>query len=341
MKFGLALDYFDPAISPAANFEICRKLVTTSRDAGFDLVYKGHHFLEAKYVNFQATPLIARLAADAGDMAMLCADLLPLNQPVRVAETLATLDVITNGRAMLLAVTGYQTSEFDAFGVPKKQRGRRVSESYEIVSRLLIGETVTFHSDAYHLDEVRLGGLLEPISQPRPAIWVTGHSGKGLTRAATYGDAWFISHQPTLDELREQVREYLEARDAREPRDHHRHEDHGIRLPLLREAFVASTTTRAIEIAKDPMMAVVDGYKRTDQLAELNDADSYDRPFDEWRQGRAVIGGPDDVVRDVKTYQEALGVDCVILKIHRAGIPFEDVLAAIELVGSEVIPAFR
>jgi hypothetical protein len=46
-------------------------------------------------------------------------------------------------------------------------------------------------------------------------------------------------------------------------------------------------------------------------------------------------------VRDVKTYQEVLGVDCVILKIHRAGIPFEDVLAAIELVGSEVIPAFR
>jgi alkanesulfonate monooxygenase SsuD/methylene tetrahydromethanopterin reductase-like flavin-dependent oxidoreductase (luciferase family) len=341
MKFGIALDYFDPEISPSRTFEICREIVIACRDAGFDLVYKGHHFLEDKYVNFQATPLTARLAADAGDMLILCADLLPLNNPVRVAENLATLDVMTDGRAMLLGVTGYQSSEFAAFGVSKSQRGRRVSESYEIVSRLLHGETVVCHTDHYALEGVRLGGLLAPVAKPRPPIWVTGHAGKGLIRAATHGDAWFISHQPTLSEIRQQLGDYNEAREAREPQDFHRHENHGITLPLLREAFVAPTTERAIELARDPMMAVVEGYKTTDQLAELNDADSYDRPFDEWRTDRAVIGDPEEVTRDLMRYRDELGVDCSILKIHRAGIPFEHVLEAIELVGREVIPAFR
>lgn len=341
MKFGIALDYFDRELSPTRNYEICREIVIACREAGFDLVYKGHHFLESKYVNFQAGPLIARLAADAGEMRLLCADLLSLNQPVRVAEDLATLDVITGGRAMLLGVTGYQSSEFEAFGVPKKQRGRRVSETYEIVSRLMMGETVTFHSDCFHLDEVKLGGLLRPVSDPRPPIWVTGHQGKGVQRAATHGDAWFISHQPTLTELEVQVKEYRDAVAAREPKSFHRHEDHGMRLPLLREAFIAPTTQRALELSEGPMMAVVQGYMSTDQIAELNDPEGYVRPFDEWRRERAVIGDPEEVSREIETYRDTLGVDCVVLKIHRAGIPFEDVLEAIRLVGDEVIPAFR
>jgi alkanesulfonate monooxygenase SsuD/methylene tetrahydromethanopterin reductase-like flavin-dependent oxidoreductase (luciferase family) len=280
------------------------------------------------------------LSAEAGDMLMLVADLLPLNNPVRVAEDVATLDVMTDGRAMPLGVTGYQSSEFAAFGIPKRERGRRTAESYQIIARLLLGETVSFESNRYRLAEVRLGGLLRPVSSPRPAIWATGHSGKGLVRAATYGDAWFISHQPTYTEIETQLVEYRKIRAGRAPEANHRHQAHDINLPLLRETFVASTTARAIELAETPMMAVVEGYKNTDQLAELNDAEGYVRPFEDWRRERALVGDPDDVCREVKRYQE-LGIDCAIFKIHRAGIPFDDALQAIRLVGSNVIPWFR
>lgn len=338
MKLGLALDYFDPRLSASANFELCRRLVAACRDAGFHLIYQGHRFMEPRYVQFQPVPLTARLAAEAGDMAILCGDLLPLNHPVRVAESLATLDVITGGRAMLLAVTGYDRREFDTFGVTRSERGARVRESYEIIARLLLGERVTFASEHYRLDDVQIGGKLASVSDPRPAIWGTGHRGLGLRRVAAHADAWFMSHQPTLTELREQVAEYAQRRADREPRDFHRHESHGIERPLLREAFVARTAAEALAVAEGPMMDAVAGYLASDQMTELVDPGSYAQPFHEWRRERAVIGDPEQVLRDIESYRDALGVDCVVLKLHRAGIPFEQVLAAIALVGDEVIP---
>lgn len=341
MKFGLALDYFDPKLSAAANFELCRRLVVAARDAGFHLIYHGHRFMEPRYVQFQAVPLTARLAAESGDMAILCGDLLPLNHPVRVAESLATLDVITGGRAMLLAVTGYDQREFDTFGVPRSERGARVRESYELIARLLCGERVTFASEHYRLDAVQIGGKLAVSPDRRPAIWGTAHGGQGLRRVAAHADAWFMSHQPTLSELRDQTTEYAQLRAAREPRDFHRHESHGVERPLLREAFVARTTAAAVEVAQGPIMACVAGYLASDQMRELGDPGSYARPFHEWRHERALIGDPEQVLRDIAAYRDGVGVDCVVLKLHRAGIPFEQVLAAIALVGDEVIPHCR
>lgn len=338
MKFGIALDYLDAEKDPRENFQILLKLVGAVRDAGFDLIYMGQHFMDDHYTRFQPLPMVSRLAAESGDMVVVFGDLLPLNNPVRVAESLATLDVLTDGRGVLLAVLGYRPIEFDTFHVSLRERSRRYKESFEIICRLTQGEEIEFEGRHYSMSGVKLGAL-RSVSKPRPAIWSTAHGDAGIKRSAEFGDVWFISHQPAYPELVDQIPRYQSYLEDAPNTSWSEFESHGISLPLLRETFVAESEKTAIETAADPMMASVASYVETGQLDALNDPDSYQAPFDIWRKNRALVGDPQQVAEDLERYR-ALGVDCAVLKLFRKGIPLESVLASIRLVGDEIIPQF-
>src|SRR5690606_1174573 len=106
------------------------EMVRLVRDAGWDSIFGGQHYLnEGDSQQLQLVPFLARLAADAGDMAIgLGVMLLNLHNPVYVAETVASLDVITGGRLIFGVGLGYRDAEFDAFRVPKGQRVARFEE---------------------------------------------------------------------------------------------------------------------------------------------------------------------------------------------------------------------
>ena len=100
-----------------------------SRDAGFDIYCWGHHYLIDPFQHFQPLPVLSRLAAEPGDMKLATSVLLlPLMNPVDVAEQVATLDHICEGRFILGLELGYRPEEFEAFGMSMSQRGGRFSE---------------------------------------------------------------------------------------------------------------------------------------------------------------------------------------------------------------------
>jgi alkanesulfonate monooxygenase SsuD/methylene tetrahydromethanopterin reductase-like flavin-dependent oxidoreductase (luciferase family) len=267
-------------------------------------------------------------------------DIAALNHPVRTAEELVTLDALSDGNAAVLSVVGYRDEEFDAFGIAMSERGRRAVESYEIVARLCSGETVDYAGEFYTLRGVQLGAL-RPVAVPRPPVWVTGLHDRSLRRVAEFGDIWFPSHQPTLSELRDQVERLAAYRTTRPAAPHHAHDDHGISLPLLRETFVAPTSEAALRTAEGPMGDSVRSYIESGQLESLNDPRSYSSPFEKWVTDRAIVGDPEVAVREITRYRDELGVDCLIMKITRKGIPFDEILDCIRLIGHEVIPYFR
>src|SRR4051812_12538940 len=100
MKFAMTLCHEYPmGASVYQGFSEHIGQVRAARDAGFAAVYSGQHYLAEGTQMLQTIPLLARLAADAGDMAMgTLILLLPLHNPVYVAEEIATMDVICNGR---------------------------------------------------------------------------------------------------------------------------------------------------------------------------------------------------------------------------------------------------
>jgi alkanesulfonate monooxygenase SsuD/methylene tetrahydromethanopterin reductase-like flavin-dependent oxidoreductase (luciferase family) len=74
---------------------------------------------------------------------------------MRLAEDIATVDLISGGRFELGAGLGFKREEFEGFGVPFKERGVRTNQSLELIRRALVGETVTFKSEFFDLQKAR------------------------------------------------------------------------------------------------------------------------------------------------------------------------------------------
>ena len=135
-----------------------------ARDAGFDTYCWAHHYLIDPFQHFQPFPVLARLAAEPGNMKLATSVLLlPLLNPVDVAEQVATLDHICEGRLILGLGLGYRPEECEAFGTRMSQRGARHSEALELMQRLWTEDEVTHHGRFYHVTGAR------PRSEEHPS----------------------------------------------------------------------------------------------------------------------------------------------------------------------------
>lgn len=115
--------------------------------------------------------------------------ILPYRNPVLTAKMLATLDVLSRGRVILGAGVGWMEEEFRALGLSNfAQRGAVTNEYLRLFKELWTSREPEFHGE--HYDVAGAGFLPKPVQQPHPPIWVGGHTGPALRRAAELGDGW-------------------------------------------------------------------------------------------------------------------------------------------------------
>ena len=134
--------------------------------------------------------------------------LLPLHHPVWIAKEYGTLDVLSNGRAMLMVGVGGDgggqgVKQFEGFGVPLSERGARANEGLDIIKSLWSQPETSYHGRFHNFDGMTMDP--KPIQDPMP-IWVGGRPGGtelgpdgqlrkksatgAIRRAAKYGDGW-------------------------------------------------------------------------------------------------------------------------------------------------------
>jgi alkanesulfonate monooxygenase SsuD/methylene tetrahydromethanopterin reductase-like flavin-dependent oxidoreductase (luciferase family) len=214
MRFSLSLPMQHPIGDDLTQrFAELLEMVRLARQAGFSHVSASQHYLAAPFQYMQPLPVLARVAAETGEMTLGTGImLLALQQPVDVAESIATLDVICGGRLVFGVGLGYRDVEFDAFGIPRGQRLSRFLEALEIVKRLWTEERVTFHGTHFHLQDVSL--TMRPVQKPRPPIVVAASNDKMVQRVARIADAWTIAGHATLATLERQVGLYRAALEA-------------------------------------------------------------------------------------------------------------------------------
>lgn len=169
-------------------------LTRAARDAGFDVVVAGQHFLTAPAGYLQPVPLLARLVPETGAMRLATGVLLlPLLHPVQVAEDLATLDVLSDGRLVVGVGQGYRDVEFEAFGIERETRLSRQLESLELLKQLWRGEPVEHEGEHYR---IRTDGLaMLPVQSPHPPIWYAASSGRTVRRAVDQGYVPYLGPQ--------------------------------------------------------------------------------------------------------------------------------------------------
>jgi probable F420-dependent oxidoreductase len=173
---------------------------------GFDNIWLSeHHFVEDGY-SPSLLPIAAAVAARTKKIRIgTSVVLLPFQNPVRLAEDGATVDVISGGRFDFGVGAGYKAEEFTSFGVDRSERGGRTNESLEIIRRLWEGETLTFKGKYYEVNTAKV--TPEPIQKPRPPLWVGGFTPSAIRRAAKYADG-YIGTGPLQGFYEQLVTEY-------------------------------------------------------------------------------------------------------------------------------------
>jgi probable F420-dependent oxidoreductase len=299
---------------------------------GFDSVWLGEHH---NHPLLHPTPLIGLAAIASRTRRVRLGTgvlLLPLYQPLAVAEEGAMLDMISGGRLILGLGAGYAPEEFSAFGISIKERGSRLEEGASLLRRLWTEEHVSHAGRHYRVTDVTLGP--RPVQQPRPPIWFAGWVEPAIRRAARLGDAWLGGPSARLDELSACVRLFQESR--RESAQSAPNPD----IALMRYVFVADNLEQAYATVGDATLHVFETtyfrwphpvVKRLPGTLTIQGL----------AKDRFILGSPAQCLEQIERFRQQLGLTHLICRLSFPGVPREASATSVERFAREVMPALR
>jgi alkanesulfonate monooxygenase SsuD/methylene tetrahydromethanopterin reductase-like flavin-dependent oxidoreductase (luciferase family) len=334
MQFGLQLNSQHPATEhmPRRLEELCEQ-VQLARQVGFHAIVAPQHYLPSPFQMLQPLPLLARMAAEAGQMRLIAGViLLALQNPVALAEDVGTLDAICDGRFTLGIALGYRRPEFQAFAVTKAEAVPRLTEVLTVLKRLWTEDIVDHRGRFFTLSGVTL--TTRPVQRPYPPIWMGADSDAAVVRAARLADTWYINPHAKLQTLERQMALYRQTLTELGKAPPHE-------IPIRRELFVAKDRQTALRICMPYLERKYQTYVTWGQSEALPQEDTLDLPFEGLRDQRFIIGSPDDCVEQLLVYHERLGASHFVLRVQWAGMPQAEVLRAIALFGERVMPQLQ
>src|SRR5437867_4738994 len=192
VRFGVSLGLQSP--------ESLRALATRAEALGYDSIWSGDH-IAFHNPTLESLTTLSHLAAVTRRVRLGTAVyLLALRHPTVAAKTVATLDVLSGGRVVFgVGVGGEFPKEFEAAGVPHRERGRGVDEGIEVCRLLWTKSPADFEGRFVRFTDVALEP--KPVQPGGPPIWIGGRSDHALRRAARLGDGW-VSYVITPERYR-------------------------------------------------------------------------------------------------------------------------------------------
>jgi probable F420-dependent oxidoreductase len=183
----LGLSFISPA--PQVSAEFFLQLARQTEALGLHSLWLNDRLV---YDNFE--PLVA-LAAAAGATSQIRLGtsvlLLPYRRPVLLAKTLATIDMISQGRLTLGVGVGNRESDYEAVGVPFDRRGARGLESIQLMRRLWQEDQVNFKGEFFTVHDMSLGP--KPFGNRSIPIWLGGNADAVLKRTGRFADGYICS----------------------------------------------------------------------------------------------------------------------------------------------------
>ncbi len=306
--------------------------VTRGEELGFESVWMEEHHAVTNHYWPSPLTVLAGFATRTSTM-MLGTDILvaAFYHPVRLAEDVALLDVMSNGRMTLGIAIGYKPDEFALYGVDLEKRGARFEEQLAVMDGLWTQERVSFKGRYYTVE-----GRLEPkpLTRPRPPVWIGGWGDLALRRAATLADNWIPGPTADLKRLIAGRQKFLDNRAAagRTARV--------TEWPLTRDVIIAETDRQARELAERHIMVAyrkeyAGGWRHP--FIDAGIATDLDRLMED----RFIIGGPDEVISQIRRFVDRYGMTHLICRLFFPGMPHAHIMRELQLIGGEVMPAFR
>jgi alkanesulfonate monooxygenase SsuD/methylene tetrahydromethanopterin reductase-like flavin-dependent oxidoreductase (luciferase family) len=206
VNFGLWYDFRNPepwAMPPERFHAQALEQIVAAEQAGWDSVWlTEHHFIDDGYT---PSPLVIAAAIGAKTRRMRIGTnlmVLPLHDPIRIAEDAATVSLLTGGRFDLGVGGGYRQVEFAQFGRDVRHRPSLMEEAVTIIRRAWSGEAVDFRGKRYTVNNLRV----TPAPEHAPRLLMGGLSAPAMARAAALGDGFLstggIGHDVYVDALK-------------------------------------------------------------------------------------------------------------------------------------------
>lgn len=351
MKFG----YFTLTDNPKAYAERYRdpnrflldilEEARLAEELGFHSVWVPEHHFGLFGCLGTPTVFLSYLAAQTRRVRLAAATvLLPCNQPLRVAEEWATLDLLSGGRVIFSAGRGYDQREYEAFGIPFAESRERFDEALLLVRTALAEEEFTFEGRFYRVPEP-ITVLPRPVQRPHPPIYVACFSEPTLDMAARNGfDIIFApfaaamvfgSLGEAVAQFRERARQsgrsqasarcsyFFALADTRE-------EAHAHRERLL--FYLQKCVVRALpgdRATAPPHYAYFEDIVK--RLLSMKPEDLGEKSI--------VTGSLEECVATLKKAEEA-GIEEVILYFNFGGYPHRETMRMMERFAKEVMPYF-
>jgi probable F420-dependent oxidoreductase len=191
MKFGLAL----PNFGKYAEKDPILKIVKTGEDLGFDSIWVSDHVVipEAHHgfgnVFYEPLTTLTYIAACTNRMLLgTSVIILPYRNPLVLAKMMSTLDVLSGGRIILGVGAGWMKEEFQALGIPYRERGAITDEYIQVLKILWSEEKPHFAGRYCRFSDINF--LPRPVQKPHPPVWIGGNSRKAIERAVNLGEGW-------------------------------------------------------------------------------------------------------------------------------------------------------
>jgi len=179
------------------------RMARTAEDAGWAGVCFDEHPIPPSYWrnggdgHDAVDPFVALAAAATATRRIrlvVYATIVSIRNPILLAKTVATLDVVSDGRVELGMVAGYLPEEFAALGVSFERRNQYFEENIDVMKSAWTGESVTLHTDSF--DAVAVCAQPRPVQRPHPPLWIGGNSRSATRRVVTYRAGWMALVNP-------------------------------------------------------------------------------------------------------------------------------------------------
>ena len=339
MQFGLFYEWPNPTLrSWKTLFEEGMEQIRYSEELGFDYVLIAeHHF--TNYGNSPA-PLMQALYIGQHTSRIkigTAACILPVWQPLRLAEEAAVVDNLTNGRFMMGIGRGYQPYEMAGFGGTVEESRARFQEALDVLILAWTSEeSFTYEGEFINITKP-ITVFPKPLQKPHPPLWLAGTSLDSMQLAAKMDMLPLSSGMMGLDGVRAQFGAVVHANnDAGKPIDN-------LRLGLQCMTYVAPTDEQAYEELKHARWQnrAQRGLNRQEVTNGRVDSSPYEGELDdETYMGRLFFGSPETVIEKFKKVATVGGTHISNWMMF-GDMEHEKLMRSIKLMGEEVIPALR
>ena len=308
---------------------------------GIDSVWLAeHHFSPDRSVLASPLVIASSIATRTTKVRIgLAVQVLPLTNPLRVAEEAATVDHISEGRFDFGIGRSGLTKYYQGYNIDYSESRDRFTEALEIIMKAWGEDSFSYQGEYFAYDDVLV--VPKPRQKPYPPTRVAVASADTFPLMGSLGHPIFISANTAIPVLQERLEQY---RSAWRAAGHSGPDDVTLRIP----AYVAETTEKAHSEPKASALDAIEYGARELALTAASEEgakrlrEAVNVPYEEILQRRVMYGTPEAVEERLQEYQQTLGISGVVLEMNYGGqMPYDRVVNSTRLLTEKVMPKFK